>query len=445
MSSVFGHKCSNRIRVILVNVMLFVLLFCAAVPKLMAEDILIKNAKIHTVSEQGVLLQSDIYISDGYIMNVGKNLAPAGSYKEIDATGKSITPGLLNPMTQLGLVEISAAPSTVDYTTENERYSASFEIYPAINMYSTLVPHNRINGLTRAIVQPLNPDNVFQGSGASIALVSNESGLLNERVAQFVNYGVTGSEAAGGSRASAYAVIDKALEEANYLRNNRTRYEPGFDWNFSLSVDDLDALKPVLERQIPMVVFANRRSDILQMVKLADKHSVNIIIAGAAEAWTVSDELARAKVPVMFDPMQNVPSSFDSLAVRLDAAAILSEAGVELMIGFASSHNAYLVRQSAANAVANGLAEDKALEALTINPAKYFGIENYGRIAIGMEADLVIWDGPPFEITSNADAVIIKGQEQPMVSRSTRLRDRYWQLNSSQPKVTESISDELTN
>jgi imidazolonepropionase-like amidohydrolase len=410
-------------------------------PNLLAEDILIKNAKIHTVSEQGVLLQSDIYISDGYIMNVGKSLSPTGNYKVIDATGKTVTPGLSNPMTQLGLEEISAAPSTVDYATENKRHTASFAIYPAINMYSTLVPHNRINGLTRAIVQPLSPDNVFQGSGASIALVSNESGLLKESVAQFVNYGIAGSEAAGGSKASAYAVIDKALEEANYLRNNRTRYEPGFDWHFSLSVDDLDALKPVLERQIPMVVSANRRSDILQMVKLADKHSVNIIIAGAAEAWTVADQLARAKIPVMFDPMQNVPASFDSLAVRLDAAAILSEAGVELIIGFASSHNAYLVRQSAANAVANGLSEDKALEALTINPAKYFGIENYGRIAIGMEADLVIWDGPPFEITSSADAVIIKGEEQPMVSRSTRLRDRYWQPSSKKTTAQSDNSD----
>jgi imidazolonepropionase-like amidohydrolase len=400
-----------------------------------SEDFLITNAKVYSLTDKGVLNNTDIYVSDGYVMDVGHKLKPQGRYQTIDAAGRSVTPGFINSTTQLGLVEISAASSTVDYTTTHSSHKASFSIYSAINMFSTLIPHNRINGLTRAIVTPSNHANVFQGSGAAVALLSSDNGLLRDNVAQYVNYGVVGSKASGGSRASAYATIDKALQEANYLRNNRSRFGPGYDWHFSQSIEDLDALKLVLERKIPLVVNVNRRSDILQIVKLADKHSVNLIISGGAEAWTVADKLARAKIPVLMDPMLNVPESFESLAIRSDAAAILSKSGVDLIFGFASSHNAYLVRQSAGNAIANGLSEQQALKALTVNPARYFGIENYGTISIGMEADLVVWDGEPFEVTTNPDVVIIKGERQPMASRATRLRDRYWSLKNIENKA----------
>jgi imidazolonepropionase-like amidohydrolase len=135
------------------------------------------------------------------------------------------------------------------------------------------------------------------------------------------------------------------------------------------------------------------------------------------------------------DPLSNLPGSFESLANRLDAASILNDAGVKLIFtGMQSTHNGYLVRQSAGNAAAYGMAKEDALEAMTINTAEAFGIENYGQIDVGMEADIVIWDGEPLEITTNVDVVLIKGIKQPMVSRATRLRDRYWDLNDNKNK-----------
>ena len=403
---------------------------------LYAEDFLIKNVIIHTATDKGVLANSDLYISDGFIMQIGKSLEIEPIYTLIEGKGRHLTPGLINAETHIGLVEISAASSTVDYSTKNEMQGASFAIAPAINFRSTLIPQNRINGLTRAIVFPAGGTSIFQGEGAGIALLSNQNGLTNEVVAQYALYGVSGANISGGSRASAYAVLDKALQEADYLRHNRNQYLPGYDWRFSQSVADLDALKSVLEKKIPLVISVHRSDDILNMIALAKKHHIKIIIAGASEAWIVADEIARSKFPVLMDPLSNLPGSFESLGSRLDAASILNDAGVNLIFtGMQSTHNGYLVRQSAGNAAAYGMAKEDALKAMTINTAQAFGIENYGQIEVGMEADIVIWDGEPLEITTNADVVLIKGIKQPMVSRATRLRDRYWDLNDNKNKA----------
>jgi len=403
-----------------------------------AEDFLIKNATIHTASKQGVLSSTDIYVSDGFIMQVAKNISLKSKHTLIDATGKHITPGLINASTQLGLVEIGAAASTVDYSTKNEQQGASFNIAPALNFRSTLIPQNRINGLTRAIVRPAGGTSIFHGQGSAITLLSERQGAVSEQVAQYASYGIAGANISGGSRASAYSVLDKALDEANYLRHNRNQYKPGFVWNFSQSLQDLDALKAVLEKKIPLVISVHRSDDIMQMIALAKKHSIRLIIAGASEAWMVANQIARAKVPVIMDPILNLPDSFESLSIRLDAAAILNDAGVKLAftgVDWQSTHNAYLVRQSAGNAVAYGMPAEDAIKAITINTAEIFGIKNYGQISVGMETDIVVWDGDPLELTTNADVVLIKGNNQPLVSRATRLRDRYWDLKDIQNKA----------
>lgn len=423
----------NLLTKILISLSIFVSSFTLA-----AEDFLIKNATIHTATKQGVLSNTDIYLSDGFIMQVAKNIQLKSKHTVIDAKGKHVTPGLINASTQLGLVEIGAASSTVDSSTKNEQQGASFNIAPAINFRSTLIPQNRINGLTRAIVRPAGGASIFHGQGSAIALLSDQQGMISQQIAQYASYGIAGANISGGSRASAYSVLNKALEEANYLRHNRNQYKPGFNWNFSQSLQDLDALKSVLEKKVPLVISVHRSDDILQMISLAKKHSVRLILAGASEAWVVADQIARAKIPVIMDPILNLPGSFESLSNRLDAAAILNEAGVKLVftgIDWQSTHNGYLVRQSAGNAVAYGMPAEDAIKAMTINTAEVFGIKNYGQIAVGMDADIVVWDGDPLELTTNADVVLIKGVNQAMVSRATRLRDRYWELKDIQKKA----------
>ncbi len=400
-----------------------------------AKDYLIRNATVYTASKPGKLLKTDVLISDGFIMEVGLRLKSRPSYQVIDATGKFVTPGLINAWTQIGLEEISAAKETVDYQTKNKDHSAAFNIASAINLNSTLVPHNRMNGLTRAIVAPAEGHHLFQGAGAAIILQALSEEYIQSNLAQFVRFGAKGANVSGGSRASAYLNLHQALSEADFLRNNRRQFTPGKPHQFSMSLQNLDALAPVLERKIPLVVEANRRSDILSLIKLSKEFKIRLVINGGAEAWMLARELALAEIPVILDPLDNIPSAFESLGVKLEGAAILQKAGVKLMFTNRSSHNAYLVRQSAGNAVAYGLDEQEAIKAMTINVAETFGIESYGKIELGMHADIVIWDGDPLEVTTNAERVFIKGSEQPMLSRATRLRDRFWELNDIKNKA----------
>jgi len=400
-----------------------------------AKDYLIRNATVYTSGQKGVLNNTDVLISDGFIMEVGRQLKSRPSYEVIDATGKFITPGLINAWTQIGLEEISAAEATVDYQTKNKAHSASFNIAPALNLNSTLIPHNKMNGLTRAIVAPSQGEHIFQGSGAAIVLMAKSEEYIKSNLAQFVRYGSEGAELAGGSRASAYLVLHQALSEADFLRNNRRQFTPGKPHQFSMSLQDLDALAPVLERKNPLVVFANRSSDIKTLIDISKEFKLKLVINGGAEAWMLARELALAEIPVILDPLDNVPSAFESLGVKLEGAAILQKAGVKLLFTNRSSHNAYLVRQSAGNAVAYGVSLEEAIKAMSINVAEVFGIESYGKIELGMHADLVIWDGDPLEITSNAERVFIKGHDQLMTSRATRLRDRFWDLRDIQNKA----------
>ncbi len=148
-----------------------------------AESYLIKNATLHTSTAKGMLKKADILIRDGKILKVAEDINVAGKVKIIEAQGKHVTPGFINASTNLGLVEIGAVSNTVDAATENHGMGASFNISPAINFRSTLIPQNRINGLTRAIVLPRSGESIFAGQGSSIALHSTMNGLLNDNVA----------------------------------------------------------------------------------------------------------------------------------------------------------------------------------------------------------------------------------------------------------------------
>ena len=150
----------------------------------------------------------------------------------------------------------------------------------------------------------------------------------------------------------------------------------------------------------------------------------------------VADELATAGVPVLLDPLANLPSNFDRLGARLDNAALLHEAGVTVAFSGAGTHNARKQRQAAGNAVANGLPWDAALAALTAVPADILGLDGgAGRIEPGSPADLVLWSGDPLEVTTWAEQVIVGGKPVDMVSRQTLLRDRYLESGTEMPRA----------
>lgn len=388
-------------------------------------ELLIKNTTIY--DGQQAPFSGDIHIKDGNVVAIGKDLSAAGA-EVVDGRGKTVTPGFFSGYTYMGLVEVSAIKDTRDYSSENTLFTASHRAVDALNPDSVAIPHNRMLGLSRALVLPENETSIFAGQAALVQMRADKA-VLKEAVAQVVHLGQHGKNVAGGSRADALHMFELALQEGADYSANRAAIKRGEYRDLHFSIADLEALQPVIKGVQPVIISVDRAADISRVLDLVEKHKLRAILLGAQEAWRVADRLAAMKVAVIMDPINNLPMGYDTLGARLDAAVLLSRAGVELMFfGMGSGgdpHNASLVRQSAANAVTHGLSEQAALAALTSTPAKIFGL-NSG-IAVGKPADLVVWSGHPLEVMSLPERVFVDGQAFPLVSRSSRLAKRYFE------------------
>jgi len=149
------------------------------------------------------------------------------------------------------------------------------------------------------------------------------------------------------------------------------------------------------------------------------------VLMGAAEAWMVADQLSAAHVPVVIDALTDIPG-FDSLGATLENAARLSKAGVSLALASFDTQNSRTLRQQAGNAIAYGLSRDAALEAVTLAPARFWGVaDRVGSLEVGKDADVVVWSGDPFELTTGPEHVFIKGREMSPDTRQTELLKRY--------------------
>lgn len=400
-----------------------------------AESILIKGGKVHTLAGKGSLESADVLVVDGKVEQVAPSLSVSAD-RVIDASGKVVTPGVIAPISELGLVEISAASSTNDQAVTGESIGSAFNPLPAYNPRSTLIPFNRAGGVTSAVVFPgisawddgaVEAQRVFAGRSFAIKLNGEFDSVEAKDVAQKAYLGEAGAQLAGGSRANAYAKVESALKEASEYRENRAAIRRGEWREMDYSLADLEALQPVISGKEPLVITANRASDILVAIELANAFKVKLVVLGAAEGWMVADQLAEAQVPVVIDAINNLPISFSSLGARLDNAALLTKAGVKVAISgpnYASTHNVYLSRQSAGNAVAHGLPYEEALKSISSNVADIFSLEG-GTLEQGAVADIVVWSGDPLEVTSYPEQVLIGGEPQSLVTRSTRLRDRH--------------------
>lgn len=394
-----------------------------------AQDLLIRNATVHTVTERGTLERTDVLVRGGRIAAVGSGLVASGA-TVVEANGRPLTPGLFGGITALGTIEVSLEPSTVDNAPPHGADAAptpgelrpEFEAMLAFNPDSAVIGVNRVEGITFAMVAPsASPGaSVIAGQGAVARLDGRADATLPASRTLFADLG-SGSAAAGVGRAAQFMLLDQAVREARPSGVMR-------DGDFRLLTP---AGRETLARYLGggrIAFTVDRASDIRQVLAWSARHGAKPVIIGGAQAWQVAGQLAAARVPVVLDPLVNLPDSFDQLGASLENAARLHKAGVSIAFTYFNdaSHNARKVRQSAGIAVANGLPWDAALVALTAGPAEAFGLGGtYGRIAPGYAGDLVLWSGDPLEVTTVAEQVWIEGRAQSMRSRQTELRDRY--------------------
>lgn len=394
-------------------------------PALAAPPVAIVGATLHTMGPAGEIRNGVIVIQDGMIRAVGPSAAvPAGATR-IDAAGKVITPGLFDSLSRIGLVEVNQVDATVDAGSESDRITAALSVADALNPASSLIAVNRIEGLTHALVAPEVGETVIAGQAAVIRLAGADL-VLRSPAAMFAVLGEAGAEKAGGSRAAAILLLREALADARDWSEHRADWEKGARRSYALSRLDLEALLPVARGELPLIVQAHRASDLLAALRLAKEEKLKLILAGANEGWQVAKEIAAADVAVLINPLDDLPGSFEALGATLENAARLKAAGVRVAFATFDAHNARNLRQAAGNAVANGLTWNDALAAMTIEPAKIWGLaDRLGSLEPGKEANLVIWDGDPLEVTSFPEKVFLHGAEIPMTSRQIELRDRY--------------------
>jgi len=399
------------------------------------QTIAITNARIHTMAGP-VIERGTVVIRDGYIAAVGAGVeVPAGA-RIIDAAGKVVTPGFIDSGTQLGLVEVGAVQGTVDSRVRDDRITAAFNPADGLDPQSSPVAVTRAEGITRAIVAPSPGASLIAGQAVLVDLgAETPMEMVRKSPAGMVAVlGERGSQLSGGARAAAILRLREVFEDVRDYMVNRRAFETASRREYSLSRLDLEALVPVARGEVPLILEVHRSSDILVALGLAKELRVRLVLAGVTEGWMVADEIAAAGVPVVINPLVNLPNSFQELGATLENAARLHAAGVTVAFASFDAHNSRNLKQAAGNAVAYGMPHDAALRAITVDAARVWGVDDrYGTIEVGKEADVVVWSGDPLELTTSVEHVIIRGREVSTDNRQKRLFERYRHIGGPMP------------
>ena len=382
-----------------------------------ANSILIKSGQIN--DGLGNSFIGDILIVDEKIVEVGKFLN-SSSAKIIEAKGKPVTPGLISPISNIGVVEINALDVTNDDSPDF--FGPGFSVFNAFNPHSTLIPWNRSNGVTSSISTPGYSSQIFKGMGSFYLLDGDIDIIGNADVAMYARLG-----AIGGSRAETIQIMESMFELA--LNKDELESEELLGTTFASSMDmqlqDIQALSRVVNREIPLVLEVNRAIDILQALRLKNDYDLELVLMSVEEAPLVLDQILASGVSVIIDPMDNIPDSFDELASNIKLGGILSNAGIKVMFSTQRSHNYHLMRQGAGNAVAHGMTYQAGISGMTSIVADVFNIQDRGSIKEGYFADIVIWSEDPLEPSAYPTTVIINGSEISLETRASRLTERY--------------------
>ena len=390
-----------------------------------SQTIVIKGGEIHTGLNEEPFV-GDILIDGDTILEVSTKSLKGDVV--VDASNKIVTPGVIAPDTQIGILEIGAISETRD--GDSDIYSMGFSVFDAINPNSTLIPWNRSNGVTSAITLPDFNWDPLSGMASYLLL----DGSL--RVNGMPDVALTGEIGAvsSGSRAESLILLRDLLEFASTLdekdmSSSKKISEAIEDFEIAELMDlhprDVIALYNLLNNNLPLIIKTNRASDILKLIDIKKLYGLNLILMSAQEAELVKNEIAENNIPVIINPFDNIPDSFDELASNIRISASLEEVGIKVMFSESRTHNYHLIRQGAGNAVANGMSYTGAIMALTSNVAKSFNITDRGILKKGMKADIVVWEDDPLEPSTFPMKVFIDGNDMDLTTRSSRLTERY--------------------
>ena len=383
-------------------------------PSAFADSVLVTNANLMSMGPLGTQHGVSVLIEDDVIADIGTNITTAAD-TVIDANGAIVTPALFAGATATGLVEVNAVRESADGSmsdTKDNTVQVGFDVRDAYSPLSSVVGVTRVEGFGYSLLMASGGQYSVAGRGS---LVDFDGGFesFNGSDVLFIDVGGYAADKVGGSRAAHWMLLDGIMADLK-RRSSEREY---------LSQSGKEHLKDLIKNGV-FVFSANRAADIRKVISFSNEYRLNSVITGGREAWLLADELAAADIPVMINGLDNLPSNFDALGSRLDNAALLHDAGVQVLFTSGETHNARKVRQGAGTAVAHGMPHEAAIEAMTTAPSRVFG----GRVRaleVGNRADMVIWSGDPLEVTSYATSVILKGEVTSMATRQSKLLQRY--------------------
>lgn len=401
-----------------------------------AQDVAITNARLVVGDGSAPIDGGTVVIRNGRVTAAGAGVAVPAGVTVVDAAGNYVTPGLVAGFSRVGLVEVDAVDGSNDANSRTSVFGAAIDISPALNPLGEPVAVNRQNGVTRALVYPGASAGLFNGRGALVDLGSDHSMVTRGGLFQYVELGESGARRAGGSRQAAILLFRSMLMEAQDFGRNPAAYD-GRSREALLTRVDAQALLRVLDGRDRLFIKVERAADILAVINLMREFpGIRPTMVGVTEGWTVAAELAASRIPVIASALNDLPDSFEQLAATQSNIGRMQAAGVQVSIGLVDdneTHKLGYARQYAGNLVAlqripgaQGVSWDSAFALISSAPAVAAGVDSdVGSLRPGRVGDVVIWDGDPLELSSAPTAVYIDGVAQSLVSRQTRLRDRY--------------------
>ena len=394
-------------------------------PAVSAQTIAITGGTVYPVSgpkiERGTVL-----IRDGRIVAVGANVTIPANAERVDASGKWVTPGLIHGRHDAGL-NVAGLGGFSEQGVRGD-VTPSFSPVEGLNPQAFTIPVARTGGITTGIVGPNGPFLPGRAFAMDLAGDHLEDVVITQSAALVLNLSGSSRNAGGGSRAGAMARVRQLFTDAQEYQRRRADYRRAQMQSLSAPVNELEALLPALQGRLPVVIVAHRQMDIRNALRLTREYRLQTVLYGAAEGWKVAQEIAEAKVPVAVEPLRDIPD-FEGLNARLDNATLLREAGVEVIIAQGDPGGERSLRYIAGNAVRNGMSWDDALRAITLVPARAFGLgDRYGSLEPGKVANVVVWSDDPLDFRGHAEKVFIRGREVSLRTRETELLERYKKL-----------------
>ena len=393
-----------------------------------AETLAVVGARVHVRPGQ-TLENATVIIDGGKVKAVGVGLAVPAGARVIDGKNKVVTAGFIETTSGVGLMAIQqeAASNDGDLGARDDVHDdpvhAAYDARDGFDPHGVTVAVARGGGLTGVVAAP--DGGLIAGRSVTWTL-DGASEPVTAPSAMYAQLGSAGGGAVGGSRGRAIELLREVLDDARVYGRDRAAYERNARRQMVGDRLDLEALQPVLRGVMPLVVNAHAEADIRAALRLARDLKLRLVITGGTESWRVATELARAKVPVVLDPTDNLPRMLEAGDVRDDRVAILAKAGVAVAVStLGNGLQARTLRQLAGVAVTTGLTWEQALAAVTTVPAAIHGLTGRGTVEKGAIADVVVWSGDPLELSTAAEIVIIGGVVQPNVNHQTRLLERY--------------------